>query len=156
MSAIYFPGATSSASASVGPFSKPSTVHLTIPEPGLFVLTFTGGETKDNRLTAHFLTGYLEALDYVQGKWDDISNGNNDQCDASKGAALITTGQVEEGSKFFSNGLDFEAAIATPNFFDKYLNPVYTKLMTFPIPTIASVGGERVALMRHKGLASGD
>lgn len=42
-------------------------------------------------------------------------------------------------------GLDFERAIADPNFFDDLLNPLYTKLLSFPIPTVASIGGHAFA-----------
>ncbi|KDN45591.1 ClpP/crotonase [Tilletiaria anomala UBC 951] len=143
--ALYFPGATTTTSSLAGALSKPSTVRLTVPSPGLFLLTFTGGETPDNRLTAHFLSAFLEALEYVQAKWEAISDGNVEGADVAKGAALVTTGQTEAGSKFFSNGLDLEAAIADPEFFDKYLNPVYAKLMRFPIPTVASLGGHAFA-----------
>lgn len=37
--------------------------------------------------------------------------------------------------------LDFENAISDPNFFDTHLNKVYEKLLSFPIPTVASIGG---------------
>ncbi|GAI99542.1 unnamed protein product, partial [marine sediment metagenome] len=42
----------------------------------------------------------LPALDHVEKAWDNIVN--NDQ--AKGGAALITTGQTEKSSKFYSNG----------------------------------------------------
>ncbi len=170
---VYFPGATSAPSPARGKGSKEvSAVQLLAISPpspsssaskskssggagggpNLFLLTLTGFETDDNRLTAHLLHAYLEALQYVEHLWNSV-------LDQQHGAALITSGptdlplphassssrehalNVGKSSKFFSNGLDFESAISDPDFFDHALNPVYEKLLTFPIPTVASIGG---------------
>lgn len=108
----------------------------------LYVLHFLGAETPDNRLSHKFiLDGLLPALEHVENEWDALV----DSGDAATGAALITTGATDEKAKIYSNGLDFENAIADPTFFDRCLNPLYEKLLTFPIPTVASLGGHAFA-----------
>lgn len=106
----------------------------------VFVLKLLSAQTPDNRLTPQLLTALLAALQHVEDTWDSILSST------THGAALVITGTTEgKTSKFFSNGLDFESAIADPNFFDNYLFPVYEKMLTFPIPTVASIGGHAFA-----------
>jgi enoyl-CoA hydratase/carnithine racemase len=104
--------------------------------PRLYTIHFLGAETPDNRLTHKFLEALLSALQHVEKEWNNMSNE-----DQQKGAALLTTGSTDAKSKFYSNGLDFEKAVADPNFFDTHLNRVYELLLSFPIPTVASIGG---------------
>ncbi|SNX85015.1 uncharacterized protein MEPE_03724 [Melanopsichium pennsylvanicum] len=108
----------------------------------IFVLTMLGKETPDNRLTHTFIAqGLLPALKHVEQQWNNmLSSGESDQ-----GAALISTGGTDASAKIFSNGLDFEKAVADPRFFDTHLNALYEKLLTFPIPTIAAVNGHAFA-----------
>jgi enoyl-CoA hydratase/carnithine racemase len=54
--------------------------------------------------------------------------------------ALIIVGRRDQ-DKFFSNGLDFENIVGDPNFFPTTFNPLLTRLLTFPIPTIAAING---------------
>jgi enoyl-CoA hydratase/carnithine racemase len=103
--------------------------------PYIYTVHFLGAETPDNRLTHDFLSSLLAALKHVEKEWDNLDDLQK------KGAALITTGQTDEKAKFYSNGLDFEKATSDPNFFDTHLNRVYEVLLSFPIPTIASLGG---------------
>lgn len=113
------------------------TLERTPSTPIIYTIRFLGAETPDNRLTHNFLGALLQALEHVEQEWDRTLSDE----EKKGGAALVTTGQVDEKAKFYSNGLDFENAISDPNFFDTHLNKVYEKLLTFPIPTIASVGG---------------
>lgn len=108
----------------------------------IFILTMLGKETPDNRLTHKLIgEGLVPALTHVEDKWHEMQNsGHSDQ-----GSALITTGGTDPSAKIFSNGLDFENAIADPHFFDRHLNTLYEKLLTFPIPTIAAVNGHAFA-----------
>jgi enoyl-CoA hydratase/carnithine racemase len=127
----------SSASYPVGfPSSDKAFVRLerVSQSPDIFVIRMLQVDTPDNRLTPQFLSAYLQALDHVEKVWNDLDN-------QKPGAALITTGMTEDSSKFFSNGLDLKYVMEDARFFDKYLNRVYEKLLSFPIPTIASVGG---------------
>lgn len=108
----------------------------------IWVLTMLGRETPDNRLTHTLISSaLLPALTHVEESWSDmLSSGTSDL-----GAALISTGGTSSSSKIYSNGLDFENAIADPTFFDTHLNALYEKLLTFPIPTIAAVNGHAFA-----------
>lgn len=111
-------------------------------ESRIFILTMLGAETPDNRLTHRFIgEALVPALLHVESEWSEmLSSGTSDQ-----GAALITTGGTDPSAKIFSNGLDFEKAIEDPHFFDRHLNTLYEKLLTFPIPTIAAVNGHAFA-----------
>ncbi|CAO1634383.1 unnamed protein product [Parajaminaea phylloscopi] len=133
-----------------GPASDQDLVRVDYRKEGnapIFVLTFLSAQTPDNRLTPQFLTAVASALDHVEAQWDDTFSSE------PNGAGLVLTGLIEGShSKFFSNGLDFESAIGDPTFFDKYLFPVYEKLLTFPIPVVASIGGH--AFAAGWGLAS--
>lgn len=83
----------------------------------------------DNRYTQSFLAAYLDALDYIRVKGD-------------KPRVLVTTSKI---GKFFSNGLDFEAAISTPGFFPNYYYKVMRTMLQFPWPTVAVVNGHAFA-----------
>lgn len=80
------------------PSSGTALVTVTEPKPSIFVLAYLGAQTPDNRLTPQFLTAVLEALNFVEKKWEDISMGDN----VADGAALISTAALD--SKIFSNG----------------------------------------------------
>lgn len=133
-----------------GPSSDVDLVRIETQQQGdspIFVITMLSGQTPDNRLTPQFLTALLSALNHVEEQWDDELSSER------IGAGLVITGTIEgKNSKFFSNGLDFESAIGDPDFFDRYLFPVYHKLLTFPIPVVASIGGH--AFAAGWGLAS--
>ncbi|KAN0059827.1 hypothetical protein ACQY0O_008401 [Thecaphora frezii] len=108
----------------------------------IWTLFLLAAETPDNRLTHNLIgNGLFPALNFVEAEWEKMLDSGR----SSKGAALITTCQIDEKTKIFSNGLDLEKAIADPNFFDHFLNRLFEKLLTFPIPTIASVGGHAFA-----------
>ncbi|GAC95162.1 enoyl-CoA hydratase [Pseudozyma hubeiensis SY62] len=108
----------------------------------IWVLTMLGNETPDNRLTHTFIAeGLLPALEHVEQGWNDMLSSG----ESSLGAAFVSTGGTADSAKIYSNGLDFENAIADPNFFDTHLNALYEKLLTFPIPTIAAVNGHAFA-----------
>jgi hypothetical protein len=66
--------------------------------PFIYTLHFLGAETPDNRLTHNFLSALLLALKHVEKEWDGLGDQQ------LGGAALITTGQIEEKSKVYSNG----------------------------------------------------
>ncbi|PWN24116.1 ClpP/crotonase [Microstroma glucosiphilum] len=109
----------------------------------IFILTLLSRQTPDNRLTPQLLTATLAALEHLSDLWESsLLPAQPSPPAAPIGAALVITGTTSGAtSKFFSNGLDFESAITTMGFFDLYLFPVYEKLMTFPIPVVASIGG---------------
>lgn len=76
------------------------TLERSSSSPIIYTVTFTGGETPDNRLTHKFLDAILAALEHVEHEWDRTLSDD----EKKGGAALVTTGQIVEGAKFYSNG----------------------------------------------------
>ncbi|CAG8623604.1 12692_t:CDS:2 [Ambispora gerdemannii] len=94
----------------------------------IFILTMKDGE---NRFTVTFIEALFAALDEVE----------RIRGDSTEPAALVTTGE----GKFYSNGLDLEHALSTPNFFENYYLKFLVRLLTFPIPTVAALNGHAFA-----------
>lgn len=106
----------------------------------IFVLHLLGEETQDNRLTHTLIQqGLVPALRDVRRQWYKWVKAN----DTADGAALVTTALPT--SKIFSNGLDLLNALKDPNFFNESLNVLSRELLTFPIPTVAAMGGHAFA-----------
>jgi enoyl-CoA hydratase/carnithine racemase len=95
----------------------------------VFVLRMVADE---NRFNPAMLDAFAKALDEVE---------------ASEGpAAVVLTGE----GKFFSNGLDLEWMMANaeeggPSLVANGLQALYSRLLTFPTPTIAAVNGHAFA-----------
>lgn len=94
--------------------------------PQVYVLSFSS--PPDNRLTPAFNSTFLLALDIIEHR-------------LPKGV-VITTSSI---TKFYSNGLDYEKAIADPNFFAGSLFPLWRRLITYPMPTVAMINGHAFA-----------
>jgi len=94
--------------------------------PQIYVLSFSS--PPDNRLTPAFNQTFLLALDIIEHR-------------LPKGV-VITTSSI---TKFYSNGLDYENAIKDPNFFPGSLYPLWRRLITFPMPTVALMNGHAFA-----------
>jgi len=93
----------------------------------------------DNRLTSVFIDGVLlEALNIVERDWRHGTKENGAP------GALIISGKQDQ-AKFFSNGLDFNAMKDDTAFFPCIFNPFISRLLTFPIPTIAAITGHAFA-----------
>ena len=106
----------------------------------IWILHLLAKETPDNRLTHTFIqSGLLPALRDVRQQWNAWVKAK----DTAEGAALVTAPPTD--SKFFSNGLDLLKAVQDPHFFNDYLNAMFYELLTFPIPTVASMGGHAFA-----------
>ncbi|PPQ83447.1 hypothetical protein CVT25_007038 [Psilocybe cyanescens] len=115
-------------------------VTLTHPKSSLWILELHHGP--DNRLTQAFINkAIMPALDAVEREWrgQQRTAQNNKKPEDGKGA-LIIVGKRDQ-DKFFSNGLDFADSLKDPNFFQLTFNPMLTRLLTFPIPTIAAING---------------
>lgn len=106
--------------------TTPGSFICTSPSPKVYLLSFTS--PPDNRLTPAFNSTFLLALDIIEYRFP-------------KGVVL-TTSTI---TKFYSNGLDYEAAIADPNFFPNSLFPLWRRLITYPMPTIAVLNGHAFA-----------
>lgn len=94
----------------------------------VFVLTMTAGE---NRWTTTFTRAFAAALDEVE---------------ASSGPAALVTASADP--KFFSNGLDVEWIMGTGEHpggdrrvFAAEAMGVFSRLITFPVPTVCAIGG---------------
>jgi len=113
---------------------------LTHPKASLWIIELHNGQ--DNRLTQDLINkGIMPALDIVERDWREqfrLAQAKKEK-DGAKGA-LIIVGKRDQ-DKFFSNGLDFANSQKDPNFFQLTFNPMLTRLLTFPIPTIAAING---------------
>lgn len=98
----------------------------TEPAPRVYLLSFSS--SPDNRLTPTFNQTFLLALDIIEHK-------------LPKGVVVTTSSIL----KFYSNGLDFENAIRDPTFFPRSLFPLWRRLITYPMPTVALLNGHAFA-----------
>ncbi len=111
-------------------FPDASNPMVTLVREGpLFIMTMKTGE---NRFTTKFINALLGALDEIEKVREQEDLGP---------AALITAGE----GKFFSNGLDLEHALSVPGFFDNYFLKLLSRVLTFPIPTVAAINGHAFA-----------
>lgn len=98
----------------------------TTPAPKVYLLTFTS--PNDNRLTPEFCAALVTALDIVEFEHEP--------------GVVVTTSGIR---KFYSNGLDLELALAVPGFWENSLYPLYRRLLTYPMPTVALINGHAFA-----------
>ncbi|KAF8656871.1 hypothetical protein AX16_002417 [Volvariella volvacea WC 439] len=115
-------------------------ITLTHPKDHLWLIELHNGQ--DSRLTVDLVDhGLKPALDAVEQHWRENWRAARLAKDKSGGkGALIIVGKRDQ-DKFFSNGLDFPNVVANPNFFPVTFNPLLSRLLTFPIPTIAAING---------------
>ncbi|KAI0686433.1 ClpP/crotonase-like domain-containing protein [Cytidiella melzeri] len=117
-----------------------SLVTVTHPSASIWLLELHNGA--DNRLTDHFINkAVLPALDAVERDWRQIWRAANAKGDkeGAKGALIIVGNRNQH--KFFSNGLDYDKSLKNPRFWPDVINPLFYRLLTYPIPTIAAVNG---------------
>ncbi|KAL6718693.1 hypothetical protein ACLMJK_002927 [Lecanora helva] len=105
-----------------------SSGHLTCTQPSQRIYLFSFELPPDNRITPSFCATLLLALDIIDHRYP-------------KGV-VVTTSSI---SKFYSNGLDYESAMKTPNFFSHSLYPLWRRLLTYPMPTLALLPGHAFA-----------
>lgn len=98
----------------------------TQPAPHVYLLSFSS--PPDNRLVPAFNATFLLALDIIEHR-------------LPKGV-VITTSSI---AKFYSNGLDYENAVKDPTFFSENLFPLWRRLITYPMPTVALINGHAFA-----------
>jgi enoyl-CoA hydratase/carnithine racemase len=101
-------------------------IVCTEPIPQVYFLTFTS--PPDNRLTPAFCAAMITALDKIEFQYPV--------------GAVVTTSSI---TKFYSNGLDLDLAMKTPSFMAESLNPLFLRILTFPMPTIALLNGHAFA-----------
>ncbi|KAG8991155.1 hypothetical protein FRB90_001457 [Tulasnella sp. 427] len=117
------------------------------PTPNIWVLELKNGS--DNRLTGVVCTKVIiPALDIVEKEWRIGRNKALKADDkAGAGGALIIVGRLDQ-DKFFSNGFDFSEVMKTPGLgfiYNNFTLPIMTRLLSYPIPTIAALNGHTFA-----------
>ena len=93
------------------PVAPSGTIICNQVQAKVYILVFNC--PPDNRLTPELCKAFLLALDIIDLR-------------LPKGV-VVTTSAI---AKFYSNGLDLERAIATEDFFEKYLYPLWRRLLT--------------------------
>ncbi|KAJ1338783.1 Delta3-Delta2-enoyl-CoA isomerase [Microdochium nivale] len=101
-------------------------VVCTEPAPQVYLLTFDS--PADNRLTPSFIAAMLTALDLVEA--------------TLRSGVLVTTSAI---TKFYSNGLDLGLLGSVDRFFENHLYKLLSRLISYPMPTIALVNGHAFA-----------
>src|SRR5436190_15500784 len=115
-----------SAKSSDGKPPIPGIVNVTSPAQSIYLISFSS--PPDNRLTPSFNSTLRLALLILRHRY-------------SKGVVILTSSIP----KFFSNGLDYQAAISSPTFFPESLFPLWYTLLTYPMPIIALINGHAFA-----------
>lgn len=128
------------------PLSLPTTdplLTITRPQQDIWIIELHGGQ--DSRLTTRMIDGALRpALDVVEHDWCAMRDKQaNDGVDEG-GGALIIVGRRDQ-DKFFSNGFDYETVKGNLSFLNETVNPLFARLLTYPIPTIAAINGHAFA-----------
>ncbi|OCH95445.1 ClpP/crotonase [Obba rivulosa] len=124
--------------------SKNPLLTVTQPTPSIWIIEMHNGE--DSRLSEAFIEEALKpALDAVESSWRQAWRAASAAKDKEGGkGALIIVGKRSQ-DKFFSNGLDYDNARKSPhfhtNFFPLVVNPLLSRLLAFPIPTVAAING---------------
>ncbi|SLM34133.1 enoyl-hydratase isomerase [Lasallia pustulata] len=108
------------------PIESKGSIVCTHPSQKVYLLTFQS--PPDNRLTPAFCASFVLALDIIEYRFP-------------KGVVITTSGIA----KFYSNGLNYESAVKTKGFFGDILYPLWRRILTFPMPTIALINGHAFA-----------
>ncbi|KAG1839998.1 hypothetical protein DFJ58DRAFT_811367 [Suillus subalutaceus] len=108
---------------------------ITHPQQDIWIIELHGGQ--DSRLTTRMIDEALRpALDVVEHNWcamrDKQANDGADQ-------------GGRDQDKFFSNGFDYEAVKGNLTFLDETVTPLFARLLTYPIPTLAAINGHAFA-----------
>ena len=116
----------STAISSSSSAASPAGIVCSQPAEKVYLLSFSS--PPDNRLTPAFNNTLLLTLDILEKRFPR--------------GVVITTSSI---AKFYSNGLDYEKAIKDPNFFQGSLFPLWRRLVTYPMPTMALINGHAFA-----------
>ena len=108
------------------PIASNGSITCTEPQPKVYLVVFQS--PPDNRMTPDFCKSLLLALDIIDYR-------------LPKGVCVTTSALP----KFYSNGLDLEVAARAKGFFENSLYPLWRRLLTYPMPTIALINGHAFA-----------
>ncbi|KAG1882222.1 ClpP/crotonase-like domain-containing protein [Suillus subluteus] len=116
---------------------------ITHPQQDIWIIELHGGQ--DSRLTTRMIDEALRpALDVVEHNWCAMRDKHAKDGADQGGGALIIVGRRDQ-DKFFSNGFDYEAVKGNLSFLNETVNPLFARLLTYPIPTIAAINGHAFA-----------
>jgi len=116
---------------------------LTITKPASTTWQITLHSPPDNRLTNEMLAEVSSALDQIELEWrQSTAVARNEKAKKLPGGAVVFTSDLP---KFFSNGLDYVNAIKDPNFHWKFFSPLISKILQFPLVTVAAITGHAFA-----------
>ncbi|GAA5982136.1 hypothetical protein JCM5350_003468 [Sporobolomyces pararoseus] len=115
------------------PRSISTAAHAVVSQPLRGVWLLRMENHPDNRLTPDFIQhSLLPALDHVETEYyKNCEKGD-------KGGSLVLTGESSKG-KFFSNGLQLD--LVKKGFWKDQYYKLLSRLLTFPLSTIAAVNG---------------
>ncbi|KAI1501075.1 enoyl-CoA hydratase/isomerase family protein [Biscogniauxia marginata] len=108
------------------PSHQGGSIVCTSPAPQVYLLTWSS--PPDNRLTPAFCAALTAALDVIEF--------------GHPPGVVVTTSAI---AKFYSNGLDLKLAVGTPGFWEDSLYPLFRRLLTYPMPTVALINGHGFA-----------
>ncbi|KAL7417109.1 ClpP/crotonase-like domain-containing protein [Mrakia frigida] len=117
---------------------------VSLTTPPIYTLTLTS--PPDHRLTPSLLASFLAHLDDIERDWlqrREQATKAAKEAGGTKnylglGGAVVIRG---EGEKFFSNGLDYANSLKDPEFHINTFSPFISRLLTFPLITIAAING---------------
>ncbi|KAG2147662.1 ClpP/crotonase-like domain-containing protein [Suillus clintonianus] len=116
---------------------------ITHPQQEIWIVELHDGQ--DSRLTTRMIDEALRpALDMVERSWCAMRDKQANDGTNKRGGALIIVGRRDQ-DKFFSNGFDYETVKGNLSFFNDTANPLFARLLTYPIPTIAAINGHAFA-----------
>lgn len=87
-------------------------VHKGQEQQNIYVLSIIS--PKDNRLTPNLIDALLLSLDIIEHH--------------HPGGVVVTTSGIP---KFYSNGLDLELAVSTEGFLEKWMWPLFRRILTY-------------------------
>ncbi|GAA5841013.1 hypothetical protein JCM3766R1_006637 [Sporobolomyces carnicolor] len=115
------------------PRATSTAAHALVSQPRAGVFLLRMENAPDNRLTPDFIQhSLLPALDHVETEYyKNCERGD-------KGGSLVLTGESGKG-KFFSNGLQLD--LVKQGFWKDQYYKLLSRLLTFPLSTIAAING---------------
>ena len=111
------------------------TITCTQPSQKIYLLSFD--LPPDNRHTPEFCAAFLLTLDIIEYRYPR--------------GIVITTSAI---SKFYSNGLDYESAIKSKDFFSNSLYPLWRRILTWVASLFLSVLKEQTAWLTFRSFTT--
>lgn len=120
-------------------------VTITHPSSDTWILELHNGA--DNRLNGRVLReGFIPALNAVEREWRlEAAAARKAKLEKAGHGSLVIVGNRSQ-DKFFSNGLQYDEVEKNYNLFiHGFVNPVLSRLLSFPIPVVCAMNGHTFA-----------